>query len=521
MKTLIIFRIFYLLETGQLSLLSYRGKSERALGYSAPQESEREKMKTLGKLAAFVATLSIFATGALADNAGTEANNAELIKKLMKKIDQQEKRLADQEQRITSLQSKNAKASLDNIHAENLKDLMKEILQETKAKPATPKWMKNLKFFGDLRFRYEWARQCRNRSAYGAKGKADRQRLRYRLRFGFNKTWWEKQLKVQFRLSTSSGATKDRDYQAWGTNNGDPRSSNQTMTGAFSRKAIYIDQVYAQYKPNWAKGLTIIVGKMPVKPGLRTATDLTWETGVSPEGALADYLIPGLGDFKPYATIAWFSIQENSKDAQSNVRDSQLLFASAGFNWTIDKKMGLKWFAGASFYDFEHYDAFYPQYIAIKAGTNPTKENGWGGLSPKMRNIELTTAVQWKMMNLPWKAWGSFVRNCANGTQYAGLSGKSARNAWGIGLRIGKNKVKGDFSVQYAWKYIGANSVSHLTQAVFGGPNRKGHSLLATYNYEDNMTVRLGLWSTAPIRETTATEGDRNLITRVELLWKF
>ena len=463
-------------------------------------------MKTLGKLAAFVATLSLLATGAFAETANKEASNSELIKKLMKKIDQQEKRLADQEKRITSLQSKSAKASLDTIHAENVKDLMKEILAETNAKPATPKWMKNLKFFGDLRFRYEWARQCRNRSAYGAKGKADRQRVRFRLRFGFNKTWWEKQLKVQFRLSTSTG-NAGKEGQ-WGTNNGDPRSGNQTFTGAFSKKSIYVDQAYVQYKPNWAKGLTVIVGKMPVQPGIRTATDLTWETAITPEGALADYVFQGMGDFKPYVTAAWFNIQENAKDEQNNVRDSQLLFASAGFNWTVDKKAGLKWFAGASFYDFEHYDAFL---------------NGdWANtLSPKMRNIELTTAVQWKMMNLPWKAWGSWVRNCANGSQYENVSGKAGRVAWGLGLRVGKNKQKGDFSVQYAWKYIGANSVSHLTQAVFGGPNRKGHSLLATYNYEDNMTVRLGLWSTAPIRETTATEGDRNLITRVELLWKF
>ena len=460
-------------------------------------------MKTLGKLATAVATLSLFASGVFAAPA---VNNQDINEKLLKKIDQLEKRLANQESKINQLESKKVSA----VDRDQIADVMKDILADTKARPAQPSWMKNLKFFGDLRFRYEYSRQCKNRDNY-ANGLRDRNRALYRLRFGFTKTWWDDQLLVSFRIATSS---ENSSASAWGDGNGNPRSGNVTMGGLFSKKSVFIDRAYAAYKPNWAKGLTIQAGKMPGRPGIRTATDLTMETDVSPEGIVFDYQVPAsVSAFRPYVTGGWFSVQENSAGYgvyAGSKRDVSLLFASAGFNWMLDKEAGLEWFLGASLWHFTNYDAAHP--FPFDAGNQPTR-------APKMRMVEVTSSVTWKMFDQPWKAWGSWVNNCA-GTSQTPIAPVGQDTAWGIGIRVGKNKAKGDWSVEYAWKYIGANAVSHLTQAVFQGPNRKGHSLFARYNIDKKLTLHLGLWSTEPIKYAAGND-DRKFTTRVELLWKF
>ena len=470
--------------------------------------SERENMKILGRLAATAATIGLFATGAFAAPTVAESNNRELIEKLMKKIDQQEKRLASQEKKIDQLEGKKATA----LDRGQIEDVMKDILAETKAKPASPKWMKNLKFFGDLRFRYEYNRQFKNRSNYTG-GKKDRNRARLRVRFGFRKTWMDDQLSVQFRLATSSEGDGP-----WGSGNGDPRSGNVTWGGLFSKKAVFVDQAFATYKPNWAKGLTIQAGKMPGRPGIRTATDVTLESDVTPEGIVFDYQMPG-EIFRPYVTGGWFSVQENvsgfaNSDGNNEFgtgkekHDVSLLFASAGFSWLLDKEAGLDWFLGASLWHFSNYELAH----AFPTGT---AANG----TPDMRMIEVTTALKFKMFKMPFKAWGTWVNNCTGASQNP-LAPTGEDNAWGIGLKVGKNKKKGDLSVEYAYKYIGANSVSHLTQAVFGGPNRKGHSVFAKYNLQDRIELRLGLWSTQPIKFAPGKD-ENKFTTRVELLWKF
>src|SRR5260221_2950212 len=80
-------------------------------------------------------------------------------------------------------------------------------------------WVDSIKFLGDLRLRHDTLEQ--------AGGTTDRNRERFRLRFGTEVTIQDWMAKIQFASGTGSQL-----------------SANQTETGEFGQKALWIDQAY-------------------------------------------------------------------------------------------------------------------------------------------------------------------------------------------------------------------------------------------------------------------------------------
>jgi len=62
----------------------------------------------------------------------------------------------------------------------------------------------------------------------------------------------------------------------------DPTSTNQTFTGFYTRKAIALDQAFAQFTPDQFKQFSVIGGKFRY-PWYNT--ELTWDKDLNPEGA--------------------------------------------------------------------------------------------------------------------------------------------------------------------------------------------------------------------------------------------
>jgi Putative porin len=94
----------------------------------------------------------------------------------------------------------------------------------------------------------------------------DRFRARIRARFNVNAD-----LGSQFKtgLTLASGDIND------------PTTTNQTLTGFYTRKAIALDQAYVEYTPDWYKHLDLIGGKFRY-PWYNT--ELTWDKDLNPEG---------------------------------------------------------------------------------------------------------------------------------------------------------------------------------------------------------------------------------------------
>lgn len=440
--------------------------------------------------------------------AATEEVNARLDA-LMKKLQEQEQRIEEQEQRIAELQKQRTNEAFEDVRREELEKMMRDILADAQLQPAMPEWLKNLTFSGDLRLRFQHVSESRAFTEGGAHRKDDN-RLRYRLRFGFVKTWWEEQMEVGFRLSTSS----PQDDNMTGVQRGNPRSWNADMTGIFSKKNIYVDLAYAKYKPKWAQGLVVTAGKM-VAP-IRTATDLTWEPTITPEGIHAVYDLD-LGDFRPYAEAGWWSLQVNANrntnddSIEDTDRDVMLWTYGGGFSWDVAENFN--WQLGATYWDFVHYNTVLQNY------------NGPDGLwdRPDMGMLELTTRTKWKLFELPMSAFFSWTHNCRDTYDSQFHERTNQNDGFGAGFQVGENRKKGDWSAGYTFVYIEAHSQAPLvSNAGFNGPNSEGHLIHARYNIDDFLTLGTKLYLTEPIVSMTdqETRGTRTLL-QVEMIWKF
>ncbi len=118
-----------------------------------------------------------------------------------------------------------------------------------------------LNFSGDVRLRAE--------PFFGGPTNESQDRARARFRVRFNAL---ADLGSQFKagITLASGDIND------------PTTTNQTLTGFYTRKTIALDQAYAQYNPSWFRNLTLIGGKFRY-PWYNT--ELTWDKDLNPEGA--------------------------------------------------------------------------------------------------------------------------------------------------------------------------------------------------------------------------------------------
>lgn len=118
-----------------------------------------------------------------------------------------------------------------------------------------------ISFSGDIRLREE--------PFFGgpADGSLDRARTRLRARFNAIADLGE-----QFRVGVAL-ATGDIN---------DPISTNQDLTGFYTRKTFALDQAFIEYKPNWFKQASFVGGKFRY-PWYNT--ELTWDKDLNPEGA--------------------------------------------------------------------------------------------------------------------------------------------------------------------------------------------------------------------------------------------
>jgi hypothetical protein len=118
-----------------------------------------------------------------------------------------------------------------------------------------------LAFSGDVRLRAE--------PTFGGPSDQSLDRMRARVRVRFNTI---ADLGKQFRagLTLASGDIND------------PISTNQTLTGFYTRKTIALDQAFVEFNPSQFKVLTLTGGKFRY-PWYNT--ELTWDKDLNPEGA--------------------------------------------------------------------------------------------------------------------------------------------------------------------------------------------------------------------------------------------
>jgi hypothetical protein len=192
-----------------------------------------------------------------------------------------------------------------------------------------------ISFSGDIRLRAE--------PFFGGPADESLDRARARVRARFNAF---ADLGPQFRagLTLASGDVND------------PTTTNQTLTGFYTRKAVALDQAFVEFTPNQFKSLTVIGGKFHY-PWYNT--ELTWDKDLNPEGA-AETLgfkldIPVLkhialiGFQLPFAELAGTS-STDKRITQQITYGGQLQTS-----WQLAPRVTLNAYSG--FYDFRGADS--------------------------------------------------------------------------------------------------------------------------------------------------------------------
>ncbi len=323
----------------------------------------------------------------------------------------------------------------------------------------------NFNFGGDIRFRYE---------PFFQEGNPNRHRERIRARLNITGRVSDE---VSGGVSVATGTLDD------------VNSTNQSLTGFFTRKTIGFDKYFLTYKPKWFKPLGLTVGKQTY-PWFRTP--LTFDNDVNPEG-IAETLSfnlnsPGLKNI----TLVGFQLPFNEV---SGGYDSFIFGGQLQAKFKVSDRAGFSLYASGV--NFNRAD---PIAAAIGAGTlrpslsnsNTFRTNAAGnviGYASKFAYLDLIGVVDYKWSaRWPMALTFNFVNNTRAATQ--------ERSAYMAEITFGQLREAKDvqFGYGYWWiekdAVIGAFNESDLRSST----NVKNHRLLLGYQGFNNVTFQWTTW---------------------------
>jgi hypothetical protein len=214
-----------------------------------------------------------------------------------------------------------------------------------------------ISFSGDVRLRAE--------PIFGGPSDQSLDRARGRVRVRFNAI---ADLGSQFRtgITLASGDIND------------PISTNQTLTGFYTRKPIALDQAFVEFTPREFKALTLTGGKFRY-PWYNT--ELTWDKDLNPEGAAQTLAFklhtPGLkrialiGFELPFAEVAG-TASTDKRIAQDITYGGQLQTS-----WQLGPRVALSAYSG--FYDYRGADSIA---LALARASSKNPQTPFSGALP-------------------------------------------------------------------------------------------------------------------------------------------
>lgn len=412
------------------------------------------------------------------------------------------------------------KGVLSAREAQDLRDEAdKNFTQAYSVKSGMSDWVQALKFNGDIRGRYELFDSPN--SAF-----TERQRLRYRMRFGVVAQLMDG-FEVGFRL-TSGEQTGGSSGNA-GAFGGDPIAGNTTFSDNASKKFLYIDQAYGRWSPLNGPDFngTFTIGKME-NPFV--FSDMVFDGDYTPEGLAASLGYTINSDHNLKLNLGYFVLDELS----GNSHDPALLGAQVRWdaNWTPELKTTL----GLAYLDIEN-----PSQLSSSAVPNINRGNtrtAPGALVYDYRPFIVDAAATYTLESFPMyngafpiKLMGDYMQNC-------GASGNSDNYGYSVGIQFGKSGKKGLWDVSYTWKWLGGDAMwEEFVDSDFGayyqtapvggtsdygsGTNVRGHIFKFAYSPSASLTLSAKWFLTELINKSPA--GSESEMNRVQLdaSWKF
>ncbi len=307
---------------------------------------------------------------------------------------------------------------------------------------------------GDARIRFEHNE---------TDGRVDRDRLRFRLRYGFEAEVNET-TKVGVRLISGSPQQT---------------SGNQTMTDSFSSKPLWIDRAYIRYAPDAV--YTVTAGKM-ANPFVRT--DMTWSGDVSPEGIVMS--AKPLGN--TFLHLGVLPLAEFS----GTTKDPHLLALQAGGN------LGSSIRAAAAYYHYNHIKGNTVESISPadrkRSNTFVENEEGDSVFAYDYRvldlNLQFSSKVNMGGRSLPVRLTGNYITNIASDVREdAGML---------LGISLGSVRDRGDMFFSYRYADVDADATVAFLPEDQLRTNQKQHKAGLTYGLSKTSNVNLTLYTGSP-----------------------
>ncbi len=401
---------------------------------------------------------------------------------VLKRLENLSTIIQEQQKEIERLKQElmNQRKSIERGQAVQKEEIQKAVKAETKEAEKSwrewlPKWVQRIKISGDLRLRYErlWDRGMLTDDGTPAKqDPRDRGRIRLRLYLDAPIT---DEIGTHFMATTNMSTHQEA------------TTTNATFGEDFNDKGIYLARAYAEYKPNWLKGLGLGAGKF--KKNFYN-TDIMWDVDVNPEGAYEYYRYEGTKIFQPFIYLSQMVVNENNRTP-----DAMLYLSQAGFTWNIGP---VKWTLAGSYYSWSNLAGTKwlgtGQYNSGGGNTFITDSAGNIAYKYDYKLCEGISFVNFNLGPFPVALDFDYVHNAADGVP------SDEDSAYYASFKIGRDKNKGDYSLYYKYAYIEQNAVvGSMNDQDFYGANRKGHKVAVHYWPFKNTLLRAVFFYTDPV----------------------
>lgn len=354
-----------------------------------------------------------------------------------------------------------------------------------------PDWIKNTKFSGDLRLRYE--DRDREDDGRGTQGRG-----RFRLRAGLT-TEITDDIEVGFSLAGGTG---------------DQRSANQTLGGAFDRKDVWIDTAYARYTPTpW---FSVIGGKF-VNPIWQPSDMLFW-SDLNPEGAAMRLQGPVASNFALFLNSAFYVVEDRNAggtgssasfpSAPGGAPDPLMYVFQPGFKWDFTKDTFLR-FAPAYYVtsNFKGELAINPTNDPLIPGAPANSFSGTNTLTKSGKYAYNYSVIDWgaelgfnKPFGVSWIPYFGIMAGFSDNP-----SPSKNNEGYLMGFSVGSTDVVkfGDWAFEYTFRRIEKDAwLDFLTDPSFykGATNAMGHRLRLLLGLAKNTALGLNFYDTWQVR---------------------
>jgi len=346
---------------------------------------------------------------------------------------------------------------------------------EKKVVASIPEWASKITPFGDFRIRHEGFYD-QQKTTSGNLHARNRERIRWR--FGAKYTYSD-ELSTTFRLASG--------------NPDDPISTNETLTGNFTRKHVNLDWAFLTVAPGktfgWRPGvLTLNGGKFP-NPMFRVG-EMVFDDDLSPEGFNETVQLLG----EPYGPLDQVKVhvQQWTFNEAANTQDGWM------FGGQVNPLMhfgDLQLEGGIAQYWWLN-----PDSIAQAANTNSVikgfttnhvilnDEGDIEAFESGFNTTNLTVAATIPNIaggGMPLKIFGDYIYN------WQAASESDANGVQG-GFRLGNPKEQGDWAASLLYEYLQQDAtVSTFAWSDFGngGTNEQGPVIAFDYQLFKPLTL--------------------------------